>query len=39
MGFATGIPFPVDLDVGREGNLYVLDRGTGSVEKIRYTAG
>lgn len=37
MGFATGIPGPVDLDVGREGNLYVLARGTGSVERIRYT--
>jgi glucose/arabinose dehydrogenase len=39
MGFATGISGPVDLDVGREGNLYVLARGTGSVEKIRYTGG
>lgn len=37
MGFARGLSGPVDLDVGREGNLYVLARGTGSVERIRYT--
>src|SRR5215207_5087347 len=37
MGFATGSSFPVDLDVGRNGTLYVLARSTGSVERIRYT--
>ena len=37
IGFAKNLPNPVDLDVGRDGNLYVLARGSGSVEKIRYT--
>jgi glucose/arabinose dehydrogenase len=39
MGFATDLPGPVDLDVGTGGNLYVLVRGSGSVERIRYTGG
>ncbi|MBD0325348.1 MAG: PQQ-dependent sugar dehydrogenase, partial [Pyrinomonadaceae bacterium] len=37
-GFATGIPFPVDLRVGPDGNLYYLARGSGSVFRIHYTA-
>ncbi|CAN5652318.1 hypothetical protein BH20ACI3_BH20ACI3_14440 [soil metagenome] len=37
--FATGISFPVDLKVGAEGSLYYLERGTGSVYKIRYKSG
>lgn len=37
MGFATGMSFPVDLDVRRDGSLYVLARGSGSVERVRYT--
>jgi hypothetical protein len=28
---------PVDIQVSREGDLYFLARGTGSVEKISYT--
>jgi hypothetical protein len=28
---------PVDLKVSKEGDLYFLARGTGSVEKIFYT--
>jgi glucose/arabinose dehydrogenase len=35
--FATGISFPVDLQVGNDGSLYYLARGTGSVYKISYT--
>jgi glucose/arabinose dehydrogenase len=35
--FATGLSRPVDLDVARGGSLYVLARGTGSVQRIRYT--
>jgi glucose/arabinose dehydrogenase len=37
VGFATNLPGPVDLDVGTGGNLFVLVRGSGSVERIRYT--
>jgi glucose/arabinose dehydrogenase len=37
VGFATDVPGPVDLDVGTGGNLHVLARGSGSVERIRYT--
>lgn len=33
-GFATGIQFPVDLDVGPGGALLYLERGTGSVYRI-----
>jgi glucose/arabinose dehydrogenase len=38
-GFATGINRPVDLEVGKGGNLYYLSRGdsSGSVGRIRYT--
>ncbi len=36
MGFAKGISNPVDLQVGRNGALYYLERGTGSVKAIRY---
>jgi glucose/arabinose dehydrogenase len=32
--FATGIPAPVDLQVGPEGNLYYLARGSGSVWRV-----
>jgi glucose/arabinose dehydrogenase len=35
--FASGIANPVDLKVGRGGNLYYLERGTGSVYVVRYT--
>ncbi len=37
-GFATGLPNPVDLQLGPDGALYYLARGgaTGSVGKIRY---
>lgn len=37
--FATGISQPVDLDVDRAGNLYYLERGTGSVYRIKYPGG
>ena len=37
-GFATGIPAPVDLRVGPDGNLYYLARGSGSIFRIHYTA-
>lgn len=33
--FASGIANPVDLKVGRGGNLYYLERGTGSVYVVR----
>jgi glucose/arabinose dehydrogenase len=35
--FASGIPSPVDLAVGPEGNLYYLARGSGSVFRINFT--
>lgn len=35
-GFASGLPAPVDLKVGSEGDLYYLSRGTNSIERIRY---
>jgi glucose/arabinose dehydrogenase len=35
--FADEVSNPVDLDVATRGSLYVLARGTGSVERIRYT--
>jgi glucose/arabinose dehydrogenase len=37
--FATGISQPVDLDVDRAGNLYYLERGTGTVYRIRHPGG
>ncbi|WP_426730127.1 PQQ-dependent sugar dehydrogenase [Myxococcus faecalis] len=36
--FATGVSGPVDLDVGPDGALYYLARGTGQVGRIAYTA-
>lgn len=37
--FASGIPLPVDLKVGPDGNLYYLARGgSGSVFKVAYSA-
>ncbi|CAN5626430.1 hypothetical protein BH24ACT22_BH24ACT22_05140 [soil metagenome] len=36
-GFARGFSNPVDLDVGPDGNLYVLERGSGSIARIRHT--
>jgi glucose/arabinose dehydrogenase len=33
--FATGASFPVDLKTGNDGALYYLERGTGSVRRIR----
>ncbi len=35
--FATGANFPVDLKTGNDGALYYLDRGSGSVRRIRST--
>jgi glucose/arabinose dehydrogenase len=35
-GFATGLSNPVDLQVGPNGALYYLERGTGSVSAIKY---
>ena len=36
-GFATGLSVPVALEVSKGGGLYYLNRGAGSVGKIRYT--
>jgi hypothetical protein len=36
--FATGLSSPVDLHVAPDGSLYYLARGSGSVNRIRYTA-
>lgn len=33
-GFATGIQFPVDLDIATDGSLLYLERGTGSVYRV-----
>jgi glucose/arabinose dehydrogenase len=35
--FAEGLSFPVALDVGDDGLLYYLERGTGSVWKVDFT--
>jgi len=35
-GFANGLAAPVDVKVGRGGDLYYLSRGTRSVERIRH---
>jgi glucose/arabinose dehydrogenase len=35
--FASGISSPVDLQVGPDGNLYYLARGSGAVFKVSYT--
>jgi glucose/arabinose dehydrogenase len=37
--FATGILSPVDLQVGPDGSLYYLERGTGSVRRISFQRG
>lgn len=37
--FAQGLSLPVDLKVGPEGHLYVLERGSGSVVKIVHEGG
>ena len=37
-GFATGISAPVDLQVGPDGALYYLYRGSGAVRRVYYTA-
>jgi glucose/arabinose dehydrogenase len=37
--FATGISSPVDLKLQPDGSLYYLARGTGSVFRVRFTAG
>jgi glucose/arabinose dehydrogenase len=34
--FATGISNPVDLQLGPDGSLYYLERGTGSVRRISF---
>lgn len=36
-GFATGFDLPVDLEVGPDGGLYYLERGTGTLSRIAYT--
>src|SRR5438477_11377226 len=36
-GFITGASQPVDIQVGADGSLYYLARGTGSVMKVHYT--
>jgi glucose/arabinose dehydrogenase len=36
-GFATGLNMPVALEVSKGGGLYYLNRGAGSVGKIRYS--
>jgi glucose/arabinose dehydrogenase len=36
-GFLTGASSPVDIQVGADGSLYYLARGTKSVMKVRYT--
>jgi glucose/arabinose dehydrogenase len=36
-GFITGTSKPVDIQVGADGSLYYLARGTNSVMKVRYT--
>lgn len=38
-GFATGLANPVDVQVGRDGSLYYLARGTSSVGRIVYRGG
>jgi glucose/arabinose dehydrogenase len=35
-GFATGISSPVDLQVGSDGSLYYLARGSGQIFKIQF---
>ena len=35
--FITGASQPVDIQVGADGSLYYLARGTSSVMKVRYT--
>src|SRR5262249_13126799 len=37
-GFATGAASPVDIQVGNDGTLYYLARGTSSVMAVRYSA-
>jgi glucose/arabinose dehydrogenase len=37
-GFATGIASPVDLRVATDGSLWYLERGSGSVWRVEYTA-
>jgi len=36
--FATGLSNPVDLAVSADGSLYYLDRGPGSVSRVRFTS-
>jgi hypothetical protein len=38
-GFATGLSSPVDLKTGRDGALYVLDRGRSGVFRISFSGG
>ena len=35
-GFGTGINNPVQIELGTDGSLYYLERGTGSVRRISY---
>jgi hypothetical protein len=37
-GFLTGASSPVDIQVGADGSLYYLARGTSSVMKVRYSS-
>jgi hypothetical protein len=36
--FATGLSNPVDLAVSADGSLYYLERGSGSVARVRFTS-
>jgi hypothetical protein len=38
-GFVGGAANPVDLQMGRDGNLYYVDIGGGTIRRIEYTAG
>jgi glucose/arabinose dehydrogenase len=38
-GFVGGAANPVDLQMGRDGNLYYADIGGGTIRRIEYTAG
>ena len=37
--FASGISYPVDLQVASDGSIYYLARGGGAVYRVRYSAG
>ncbi len=37
--FGTGLSRPVDLDIGPDGNLYVLERSAGAVRRVTHCSG